>query len=113
VLCKIIINPRDEWVAEDWMARNLAAYLYVCLTLAKTKVEARFAELFSGSESVVDLTTATVAEIEELLAAARSARKSVKPPSKWEEPASGQAFIAAFDRFVEQLRMDSRVQAVR
>jgi len=68
-----------------------------------------FSDLLGGGAAVADLTQASPAEMIELLSAAESARRSIKKPSQWNDPASGNEFTVAYDGFLEVLRADRRI----
>jgi len=107
--CAIIIDRNVEWIAAEWVGRNLAAHLYTTLALATTRVEDRLAGLLSGTATIADLSMASVVEMRELLRASESAQRSIKQPSQWADPASAPEFLEAFDRFVHMLHADRRV----
>jgi hypothetical protein len=109
MLCTIILNANDKWTAPEWLARNLAAHLDPAFVLAKTRVKERFSNMLDGESGTVDLSNATPAEMRELLKTAELSRHSVKRPSEWEEPAAAVEFITAYDRFLNLLRGDERV----
>jgi hypothetical protein len=110
MLSAIILNDRGKWTAPAWVARHLAACLDNAFILPETDAKERFSELVAGRASVVDLSGASSAEMRELLEAAELARRVVKRPSEWAEPASALEFITAFDRFLHLLRSDERVE---
>jgi len=112
MLSTIILNERDKWMAPAWVARHLAAYLDNSFILPETDAKERFSELVAGRASIVDLSGASSAEMRELVKAAKFARRRVKSPSEWAEPASALEFITAFDRFLHLLRSDERVEEV-
>src|SRR5437762_2694290 len=112
MVCTSIVSKDEHWTAPEWMARNLAAHLDPSFVLAKTRVEERFSRLLAGRTGIVDLSTASAAEMRELLRVAESARGCVKRPSEWADPESAFEFIAGYDKFLEALRRDSRVVTV-
>jgi len=110
MLSTIILNHREKWTAPAWVARNLAAYLDNAFVLPETDAKERFSELVAGRANIVDLSGASSAQMRELLKAAKFARRVVKRPSEWAEPASALEFITAFDQFLHLLRRDERVE---
>lgn len=109
-LWRIAVSDTDKLEAPEWVVRNLAAHLDEWLgALAETKVCDRLAGVLESQEDRIDLSEATPAELRELLRAAESARTIVKPPMQWNDPISANEFLAAFDRLIELLHQDKRV----
>jgi hypothetical protein len=113
MLCTIFLNEDSKWTAPEWLARNLAAHLESSFRFAETEIEQRFADLLAGEARVVDLTRASTAEMRDLLESAEIARKWVKRPSEWAEPAAALEFITAYDWFLTLLRRDIRVEEAK